>query len=286
MTIQKNFGIIGGDFRQIYLAERFLSSGAGSILWGFNKLNNSKLLMQPPELSNLISNSEYVILPLPITRDGATLNAPFSDEKIELNEEFWSSLERKVVFGGMISSIKSLPKIKIYDYSEREEFKILNAIPSAEGAIKIALDQSSKTLFGSKCFVAGFGRIGKILSDRLKKFGAEVTVSARKSSDLAWIKALGYKPLVLNKSTGNLDYDFIFNTIPYIVFDSDMLAKCSKNAVVVDLASAPGGIDDDAARMLGFEYIHALGIPGKLFSKSASDIIYDTIKNILAEENL
>ncbi|MGN1041503.1 MAG: dipicolinate synthase subunit DpsA, partial [Acutalibacteraceae bacterium] len=209
MPIQKNFGIIGGDFRQIYLAEKFLSSGYGSILWGFNKLDNSKLLMQAPKISNLISNSEYVILPLPITRDGISLNAPFSDKKIKLNEEFWCSLESKVVFGGMIPSIKSLPKIKIYDYSEREEFKILNAIPSAEGAIKIALDQSSKTIFGSKCFVAGFGRIGKILSNRLKKFGAEVTVSARKSSDLAWIKALGYKPLILNKNAGNLDYDFI-----------------------------------------------------------------------------
>lgn len=286
MIIQKNFGIIGGDFRQIYLAEKFLSSESDSILWGFNKLKNSKLLMQPSELSNLISNSEYIILPLPITRDGITLNAPFSDEKIELTKKFWNLLEHKVVFGGMASSIKSLTKIKIYDYAEREEFKILNAVPSAEGAIKIALDQSSKTLFGSKCFVAGFGRIGKILSNRLKNFGAEVTVSARKSSDLAWIKALGYKPLVLNKNTEKLDYDFIFNTIPYIIFDSDTLAKCSKNAVIVDLASAPGGIDGNAARMLGFEYIHALGIPGKLFPKSASDIIHSTIKNILAEENL
>ena len=43
--------------------------------------------------------------------------------------------------------------------------------------------------------VCGFGRIGKILCNRLKNLGAKVYCTARKETDLAWIREAGYIPL-------------------------------------------------------------------------------------------
>lgn len=286
MVKQKNFGIIGGDFRQIYLAEKFISEKCDTFLWGFDKLKDSKFLPQPKSLSELVEKSNYIVLPLPVTRDGINLNAPFCSEKIPLNEDFWSLMQNKVIFTGMISSLKLPKKIFAYDYAEKEEFKILNAIPTAEGAIQLALEKNEKTLFGSRCLVAGFGRIGKVISNRLKNFGAKITVNARKSEDIAWIKTLGYEFIDLREDVKNLDYDFIFNTIPEIIFNSKMLSRCKKNTVIIDVASSPGGVDTTAANLMGIESVHALGIPGKMFPRSAAGIIYSVIKNIIKEKNL
>ena len=99
------------------------------------------------------------------------LNAPFSDNEIQLSDLLNIIKPKTTVFGGKISDyFKQAAKdcgFNIYDYFTREELSIANAIPTAEGAIEIALSETPFTLHKSRCLVIGYGRIGKILADRL-----------------------------------------------------------------------------------------------------------------------
>lgn len=51
---------------------------------------------------------------------------------------------------------------------------IMNAVPTAEGAIQIAMEQTDVTLHGLPVLVIGHGRIGSLLARRLAALGAKV----------------------------------------------------------------------------------------------------------------
>ncbi len=161
---------------------------------------------------------------------------------------------------------------------------IANAIPTAEGAIQYAMVNSEITLHGSKCIVLGFGRCGKVLAHLLKGIGADLSVEARSAVDLAYIESYGYNPIPLNELTDNIgEYDFIFNTIPFLILDERKLKKIKKDCLVIELASKPGGIDFKAAKKLGIKVIDGQSLPGKVAPETAAKIIFDTILNAYGE---
>ena len=184
--------------------------------------------------------------------------------------------------------IKEFPDIyekNVLSYSDSEVFAIKNAIPTAEGAIAEAVISSHSTISGSRALVCGYGRIGKALSSRLRALGAAVCISARKRSDLSMIELDGFDSAVTGDFKDIGEYDLIFNTVPAPVFDSEVLSHVKKDAVIIDLASKPGGVDFDCARALGINVIHALALPGKTSPKTAGKIIESSILDILEEDN-
>ena len=138
-------------------------------------------------------------------------------------------------------------------------------------------------LHGRKVLVAGYGNIGKVLSWMLKGMGADVWVSARKEKDLAWIQVFGYHPVNTADLAGKKDFSVIFNTIPAVVFTAKVLAGLSTQTKIIDLASAPGGVDLDAAEKLGIPVLQALSLPGKVAPVEAGRIIKDTIYSMMEE---
>lgn len=167
---------------------------------------------------------------------------------------------------------------------EKINSHIPNAVPTAEGAIEIAIAETPFTIHGSKSLVLGYGKIGKILSKDLYALGAQTYVEARKYADLAMIEGHGYEPLPLDNLKDHIhEFDIIFNTIPSLILDDEILAKVKKDALIIDLASKPGGIDFDAAKAYGLKVIWALSLPGKIAPVSSGAIIKDTIMNIIKE---
>ena len=166
--------------------------------------------------------------------------------EIHLEDIFGIIGETQVIIGGRFDSAaenSALKKnLKLIDYYKREDLTVLNAIPTAEGAINIAMQELPTTLSNSKILVMGYGRIGKILAHKLYGLHTDVYVSARKHEDLAWIEAFGYKGVrydVLDNYLG--DFDVIFNTVPVLLLDENRLEKIKSDAVIIDLASNPGG---------------------------------------------
>ena len=280
------FGVIGGDKRQVAMAESIAGDGYTVYTAGMEQASFSPGI-QKASLEKTVQNSDFLILPLPATVDKKTLNAPFSKEEILLDEKFVRMLEHKKVFCGMLSRLQSTSdlwsRIDASDYFEREEFTVKNAVPTSEGAIEIAMREYPGTINGAKCLVAGFGRIGKVLSRMLQGLGAKVTVSARKPQDLAWIELEGYQAVSTNKLGETQGYDIIFNTIPALVFDACTLAHIVGKSLIIDLASAPGGVDWEAAQRQGIRAIQALSLPGKVAPKTAGEIIKTTISHMIEE---
>ena len=140
-----------------------------------------------------------IILPLPVTADGRTLNAPYAEEEIVLDDSFAALMRHREVYGGQVAKLFSTSEywnaMDVNDYFTREDFTVRNAAATAEGAVEIAMREYDRTICGSRCLVAGFGRIGKALAWMLRGLGASVTVSARKPADLAWIDVYGYTPV-------------------------------------------------------------------------------------------
>ena len=155
---------------------------------------------------------------------------------------------------------------------EKINSHIPNAVPTAEGAIEIAIAETPFTIHG------------KILSKDLYALGAQTYVEARKYADLAMIEGHGYEPLPLDNLKEHIhEFDIIFNTIPSLILDDEILTKVKKDALIIDLASKPGGIDFDAAKSYGLKVIWALSLPGKIAPVSSGAIIKDTIMNIIKE---
>lgn len=166
-----------------------------------------------------------------------------------------------------------LSNCQIYDYSAKEEFAVANALLTAEGAVNIAMNEYEGTIFGSKCLVCGFGRIGKMLAKMLKSLNADVTVSARNEVDFAYIDALGCKHINTNLLKSVKGYDLVFNTIPVMIFDGNLLMNTDRNTIIIDLASLPGGVDFEAAKRYKTDAVRALSLPGRTAPKAAGEII-------------
>ena len=162
--------------------------------------------------------------------------------------------------------------------------QIANTVPTAEGAIQIAMEELATTIFGLKVLVIGYGRISKVLSRLLHSMGARVTVAARKFSDLAWIEASGYIPAHTNDLGKAIEgSQLIINTAPAAILNEELLKRVQKGCLLIDLASKPGGIDFSTANRLGLKAIWALSLPGKVAPISAGKIIFDTMQNIERE---
>ena len=286
--MSKKISVIGGDLRQLTLAELLSQNGYEVTVSGFGNDSISEKYTIENDIKKA-ADADIVILPLPVTQDFKTLNAPFNKEKISLADIAGYIPCGSLVLGGKINDelFYLFEKQKCIDYSEREELMIKNAVPTAEGAIELAIAETPITLAKSKALIIGYGRIGKVLSQLLQGLGVEVSVSARKYSDLAWIDVNGFNAVHNKDIIKSIpDYDIIFNTAPALILDEKILEKISPDTVVIDLASKPGGVDFQKARDFGLKVIWALSLPGKTAPLTSGKIIAETILNILYEEGV
>ncbi len=283
----KTVSVIGGDLRALTLAGLLADDGYKVSVFGFDKDIDTTGLRKASDMHEALA-AEVIILPIPASRDDVSINAPYAEKPL-LIEDFLAMIgSSKLVLAGHISPVLAArfdrEGIACIDYYNREELMVKNAVPTAEGALEIALSEMPITLSGSSVLVVGYGRIGKILTKMLVALGAKVTVSARRWGDLAWIEGTGARAVNTAKIAENIaDYDVIFNTVPSLVLGEAELSKMNENALIIDLASVPGGVDLEAAKSLNRRVIWALSLPGKTAPISAGRIIKDTVKNILSE---
>ena len=111
-----------------------------------------------------------------------------------------------------------------------------------------------------------------------------MTATARRHSDIAWIKSHGFDACRTQELAEKIgECDIIFNTVPHCVLDFKALSVTKPNVLIIDLASRPGGVDFETAKELERRVIWALSLPGKVAPYTAGRIIKDTIMNIIEE---
>ena len=286
-----SFSIIGGDLRTIKLAKMLANEGNKIYTYGLEKAeelkDNSNVIFTEKISKAIPKDVEVVIGPIPFTSNGININAPFGEKEISIREMI-HYLEGKILIAGSISpeiyDMANDEYIEIIDIMKREELAVLNTISTAEGAIEIAISNTNKIIHGSEVLILGFGRIGKVLARKMAGLSAKVTCAARKDEDLAWIRAYGHKETNINALGENLSqYDIILNTVPHLVLNKERLQYVKKDALLIDLASNPGGIDKKEAKELNLKLVWALALPGKVAPVTTAEFIKDTIYNILKE---
>ncbi len=285
---RRKYAILGGDMRNLYLAELLKKDYQYVEIYGFEKSGKPWAIKNSP-LDYVLDGARVIVGGIPLMSDNSYLTTPLSREKLTIGEVLEKIPENSLFIAGKIpdpiTKQFAEKKVKCLDIVEREELAVLNAVPSAEGAIHILLQELPMTLMGSRILIVGYGRIGKVLAKMLQGFGAEVWAAARKYSDIAWIEAQGLKPVPMYQLARYVsDMDAIVNTAPALVITKEILEKTRNDCFLLDLASVPGGIDFKAAEAFGFKVNWALGLPGKIAPLTAGDIIRRTIYNIIEEE--
>ena len=282
------FAVIGGDMRQVKLAELLHADGHAVSAYALDKIRLADGIAQPPTAKATAEGADAVVLPLPLQSREGMLSTPLS-AGLHTTREILSTLkpQQTILLGRADEAAGELFAslgLAFTDYLEREELAVLNAVAAAEGAIGLIMQETAVTIWNAKILVLGFGRIGKVLCHRLRALGADVTATARTPSDLAWIRAYGYTAMETSKIDGTLgSYDAIVSTVPARVMNEARLREVAPDCLCLDLASKPGGMDFTAASRLGVRAMWALSLPGEVAPTTSGAIIRDTIYNILRE---
>ncbi|MBP3379551.1 MAG: dipicolinate synthase subunit A [Ruminococcus sp.] len=272
----------GGDLRQIYCADK-LAEKYKSDLVGFDSdfLPYKHLFGSPGE--ELREIYDALVLPvMPLNSDG-NINTPCSRNPLKIEDIIPLLKKDALIFTGRTDSRLDdyFPGNDKIDYMSREELALNNAIPTAEGAVKLAMENLPVTLNGLPVLIVGLGRIGTALAEILKGFGADVTAAVRNAAGAAKSRILGIKSICTKDMDGS--FGLVFNTVPSQIFDGARLEMFPWETLFIDLASRPGGFDMNAASIQGKKVLWALGIPGKSAPVTAGKYVGETVINILEE---
>lgn len=283
----ETFAVIGGDLRAAYLAGLLAQEGYKVITAGLDGTDLPPCVTGCTNPSQAVTLADVVVLPIPVTTDGTTLNAPFSRVRIQLEQVLGSvSPEQFVVAGGLPDALReslAARGVSVGDYLKREELAVLNSVPTAEGAVQLAMEELPVTIRGARCLVTGYGRVGRTLASLLHAMGADVTVAVRRCEDRAAATVAGCAAIDIAELAGAGDFDVIFNTVPALLFTADLLKEIARTTLLIDLASRPGGVDFSAAAALQLKTVWALSLPGRVAPKSAGEILKRTILNMMKE---
>ena len=266
----------GGDRRTLFLAQGLAEEGHRVSMLGF------ELAETPFPAYRAGEEADALLLPVPALREGR-IPAPFARETPDWREALSIPHRGGLVAGAVLPRVLTDAAaergLRAVDLYAEPGVAVMNAVPTAEGAIVLAEEHSDVTLFRSPALVIGYGRVGRALAPRLAALGARVTVSARKPEDLAQILSCGFTPMRTDGADFSLSgFRFIFNTVPVRVLDRARLRTADASALLMELASAPGGYDPAEAEALGLRALAAPGLPGRIAPATAADVLREALR--------
>ena len=296
-----NIAIVGGDLRQIYLANSLAEEGYTVTIYG-NDCSYYDLpqffveqFIQQVIISNslpdILTSNPIIIGPVPFSKDNTHINAPVKDNNLTIAHFLQNLTKRPIIISGSmkpsVTAFLDTHSIPYYDFMKSDAITIYNAIATAEGTIVEAIKRSTINLQDSNSLVIGFGRCGSILANKLHALNTNVTVAVRRPEVAANVYACGLQSISFSdlKRLAS-SYDFIFNTVPSMVLDKSILRVLNPNVTIIDIASNPGGTDFEYARKHNLNAVLCLGLPGIYAPKTSALIIKQYTLDILSKVNL
>lgn len=280
----------GGDARQLEMIRKFCELDANVTLIGFDNLRQqfpgvSKVEPDPP----LFAHADALILPAVMADESGKVESLFSTREMTLSDAILSALpDQAVVYTGFakpfLKQMCERNDVKLVELFERDDVAIYNSIPTAEGALMMAIENTDITIHSSRAIVLGLGRTGLTLARMLKGMGAHVKVGVRKSEHYARAEEMGLGPFDMKDLSEHVsEVDLLFNTVPAMIVTAKMIAGMPHHAVIIDLASKPGGTDFRFAEKRGIKALLAPGLPGIVAPKTAGRILANCLAQLLSE---
>jgi dipicolinate synthase subunit A len=291
MLAGKHVVFLGGDARQLEVIKSCIQMDARVSLIGFDNLQSPLSGATLKELSaDVLRQADVLVLPIIGTDEYGVVNSVFTSKTLVLTEEHVASLPKHcLMFAGMATQyLKNLcqkHEIALFELMERDDVAIYNSIPTVEGALMMAIQNTDITIHGSECIVLGLGRCGMSLARTLHAIGARVKVGVRGSAYKARVFEMGLESFDIEDLDQYVrNADLIFNTIPALIITSSVLAQVPHDVVIIDLASKPGGVDYTFAEKRGIKAILAPSLPGIVAPKTAGRILARTITQLMTTE--
>lgn len=267
--------LVGGDARTKYLA-KFLSDRNFSTYCLFADAASAAQSAQ----TALAGQYDILLLPLPASKDGRSVFCPFAKQPLPFETLVRLTRSNALVLGGMLptrlTELYLQNNVQTAEYCD-ELLLLKNAKLTAKGALQI-LREHEISLPTASVLTVGYGRIAKAFCRLCRQAGCLPTVAVRRAEALFEARADGCNALPLADLPAVVGhFDVVCNTVPAPVLPESVLARTGKGALLVELASAPFGIDFAAAERLQRHTVKASGLPGRYFPQAAAEAIGEAV---------
>ena len=270
--------VIGGDLRMLeHMRQARL---AGAIVQHYGDVPGAEEAAGNPgarTLADAVKGARIISCPIPGVGSDDALYAKFTAEKLYMTTE----VLRGAAPGALLFTCWSTPRmiewakatpVTLIDYGEDDELSILHAVPTAEGAIRTAIENTDDTLLGMNVLCFGLGRVGLCVADAFRSMKAKVSLTARNPSQLARAWTLGFDPIHLRDLSNDLRrFSLLVSSASGRVVTREIIAATRRDAVIMDLCSPPGSVDFDAAKELGRKVVWARAQAGRAPKRAGSD---------------
>ena len=264
--------IIGGDKRQQYL-EKFLKDNGKDVFH----------LKYPADISEIAEITDYshIIMPLPISKDKEYV---YSSDNISLRIDdvisqikpchcvFASGLDNKVL------DYFEDNGIEYHDFMKDKIFKRANAYLTAQGTLRLLLENTEDYVIGKKALIIGFGDVADTLAELLSEIGVDVYITARNLRKLSLAGYSGYNMIELNDIESRINFfDYIFGTVPVNILSETAVKNISDNSVYTELASYPYNADKAYFDKYNKKYLNGSALPGRYLPVASGRIMAEFI---------
>lgn len=282
---------VGGDARQLEVIKHCIEQDATVYLMGFDNLDSQYSGARKGDLTPEIRQElDVLVLPIVGTDDDGFVDSIFTSKHIQLTDAWMASLPKKcTVYTGMakpyLHKLCDRHDISLVELLARDDVAIYNSIPTVEGALMMAIQNTDITLHGSTVIVLGLGRVGMTLARTLQGLGARVRIGVRRSEHLARAHEMNAESFFFDRLPSYVkDADIVFNTVPSLVVTAEVIKQMPAHTLIIDLASKPGGTDFRYAEKRGIKAMLAPSLPGIVAPKSAGRILAVTLSQLIKEQ--
>jgi dipicolinate synthase subunit A len=256
--------VVGGDLRMLEHMRR--ARAAGARVQHYGNIPGAEEAAERPQAASLaeaVKGAKIISCPIPGVGVDGSLYAKYTEEKLLMKPE----VLKGAAAGALMMTYQPTPQliewakgtpVEVVPYGEDDELCILHAIPTAEGAIKVAVENTDETLLGMKVLCFGLGRIGASVAQAFAAMKSQVTLTARNPSQLARARTMGLEVIPLGEILDHLDrFSLIVSSSSGRVVTREMIERIQPDALIMDLCSPPGSVDFDAAKALGRRVVWA-----------------------------
>lgn len=287
---KKKFWIVGGDNR-IAITTRLLAE-EGHEVHAFALKHDIPNVIFEDDLSQ-INTADYIIMPLPVRNDKGFLTAPSVPETNYSLDDILEQIDPNgpILFGGytppVLDELMEKHNLTMHNYFARPDLAVATGIPTSEGVVMYAMEETPHTIYNSNVMVIGYGNVGRCCAERFNALGAHVTVVTFTLSQHSWVNAtprltaIDVKDLTPEK-LATLDLDIIVNAAPTNTLDRSALEALKPTCLILNPASNPC-TDPELAKEVGIRYMRVGHIPGKVAPITAGTNVKKTICTMIEE---
>ena len=274
---QIRVAVLGGDAREIYIAEQLLAKGYQVAVFGAAASHASRLAPAvSPEAA--VAGTNWIICPSPGLGDGDRVYAPDCSVPITLNADLFTASDAAtggLILGRATPAVTSAAKtagVAVFEMKDDRALAVSNATSVAEALVALLVGKTRRVLPAHRLLVIGYGATGAAFTDALLGLACAVRVTARRGEHLERARQRGAQPVDYAARVQALaESDIVVNTVPSPDAIPPSAFPQLRDAIVVDIASPPGGIDHAAAGVSGIDLTWARGLAGARAPLSAGD---------------